>query len=102
MRTLYHATRPENAPSIWSRGLLPSADGYVYLAENIDDAVKFKSLVLSEMYIFPVKIAKKDEANLDETFDHSRSIFRCRSFGFLGTITPDKLGNPIYWKLNSE
>ena len=56
MRTLYHATNPENAPSIWANGLLPSADGYVYLTEKIDDAVKFKSLMLSEMYIFPVKI----------------------------------------------
>ena len=98
MRTLYHATNPENAPLIWANGLLPSADGYVYLTEKIDDAIKFKSLTLSEMYIFPVKVTKKDEANLEETLDHSFSLFTCRSFGFRGTIPPDKLGNPIHWK----
>ena len=98
MRTLYHATNPENAPLIWANGLLPSADGYVYLTEKIDDAVKFKSLTLSEMYIFPIKVAKKDEANIEETFDHSFSLFKCRSFSFRGAIPPDKLGNPIHWK----
>ena len=98
MKVLYHATAPANAFSIWKGGLHPSADGYVYLAESKEDAVKFKSLTLSEMYIFPVKVTKKDEANLEETVDHSFSLFKCRSFGFRGAIPPDKLGNPIHWK----
>lgn len=79
-------------------GLLPSADGYVYLADSIENAVKFLSLECSDIMVFSVHIKKSDEKIIDETFDHSIEFFKCKAYGYRGTISPDKLGRMFHWK----
>lgn len=91
MKFLYHATPEENAGSILAVGLRPSADGYVYLAESIEDARKFLWHEQSNIWIFSVRMREDDNALLEETFDHSRAFFRCRAFGYRGTIPPDRI-----------
>ena len=98
MKIYYHATKPENAGNILMHGLLPSADGYVYLADSIENAVKFLALECSDILVFSVHIKKCDEKNIEETFDHSREFFKCGAYGYHGIISPEKLGRMFHWK----
>lgn len=40
-KLFYHATNAKNANSIIGRGILKGYDGFVYLAETQEDALKF-------------------------------------------------------------
>ena len=102
MKSYYHATIPENITKIWKEGLSPSADGLVYLAESIEDAVKFKCMISNQLYVLTIRLTKKDEYNLEETFDHSATFFNCRSFGYRGEIPPKKLGQTILWQSEND
>lgn len=94
MKAFYHATPERNVKSILATGLRPSAGGYVYLAESIDDAKKFLFFEQSNVWIFSVKISRQDAQNIDETFDHSAMFYSCRAFGYKGTIPASKI-HPI-------
>ena len=93
MRTYYHATDYSNIVSILDKGLKASTiDGLVYLAETEDDALKFVVLRGYEKIVtFKVKIYKRDEDKLIETFDHNQRFFKCRSFGYMGNIPPSNV-----------
>lgn len=91
MRLFYHATLEENTGSILALGLRPSADGYVYLAESIEDALKFLWYAQSKVMVFSVRISRQDEVNVEETYDHSKGLFECRAWGYRGVIPPSKL-----------
>lgn len=92
MKVLYHATDYNNLIPILEQGLKPGCDGVVYLAETPEDALKFvcvrgyKSIVTLQ-----VKIYKKDEYKIQETFDHNYNFFKCRAFGYNGTISPNNI-----------
>lgn len=101
MKIYYHATKPENWGKILKHGLLPSADGYVYLADSIENAVKFLALEYSELLVFSVHIKKSDEKNIEETFDHAETFFKCKAYGYRGTISPEKIGSVFRWKADS-
>lgn len=92
MRIYYHATKPENGGSILTHGLLPSSDGYVYLADSIENAARFLCLNCHEILVFSVHINKNEETNIEETFDHSEKFFKCKAYGYRGTIPPQKIG----------
>lgn len=98
MQTYYHATSPNNIGPIILQGLKPSADGYVYLADSVENAIKFIQLTKSEAIVFSVHFEKEDEQCIEETFDHSAEFFKCKSFGYCGTISPDKLELSHIWR----
>ena len=93
MKVMYHATDYDNLYSILENGLkVNSIDGLVYLAETPEDALKFVCLRgYKKIVSFKVKIYKKDEDKLIETFDHSYNFFKCRSFGYMGNIPPEHI-----------
>ena len=93
MRTYYHATDYNNLVSILDHGLKASKlDGLVYLAETEEDALKFVVLRrYKKVVTFKIKIYKRDEDKIIETFDHSQRFFKCRSFGYIGNISPDSI-----------
>lgn len=91
MKVYYHATPEKNVRSILADGLQPSADGLVYLAESAEDAVRFLWDEQSDIWIFAVHISDGDNRNVEETFDHSASFFKCRSYGHWGAILPEHL-----------
>lgn len=88
MKIMYHATDMKNLASILDNGLIANNfEGIVYLAEKPEDALKFVVLrCYDEIVLLKVKIYKKDEGKLIETFDHNPRIFKCRAFGFMGNI----------------
>ena len=93
MRTYYHATDYGNLISILDNGLKASKlDGLVYLAETEEDALRFVVLRgYKKVVTFKVKIYKRDEDKIIETFDHSQRFFKCKSFGYMGDISPNNI-----------
>lgn len=88
MRYMWHSTDMNNLLSIMNKGLLPmNAEKTVYLAETESDALKFSVLRGYDVTVtLKIKIYKRDEANVFETFDHSYDYFRCKAFGYDGVI----------------
>lgn len=88
MKTFYHATSMENLNGILESGIeARNIEKLVYLAETPQDALKFVALrFYSEILVVEVKIPKKYEHKIIETFDHSYSFFKCRAFGYQGNI----------------
>lgn len=93
MKIYYHATDYNNLNSIIRNGLTASPiDKMVYLAETEEDAVKFVILRgYKDIVTFKVKVYKRDENKVIETFDHSYNFFKCRAFGYKGNISPDNI-----------
>lgn len=104
MKIMYHATDMKNLASILEKGLLPNnMDGMVYMTETPEDALKFVAFRnYKEILMIKIKIYKKDENKVTETFDHSFQFFKCRAFGYNGTIPVSNLDpymkyeNPFY------
>lgn len=91
MKRFYHATIMENLGSIVEEGIKPGCDGLVYLCENAVDAAKFVYVrTLGTHDIVAIEIAL-DESEVEETFDHSFEFFKCRAFGYSGTIKTDRM-----------
>lgn len=92
MRYLYHATYYSNLGSILLNGLKKSMDGYVYLTEQPNQAASFLAIRgVRKILIAKVKIYKKDECNIVETFDHSEKFFKFRCYGYKGDIDVTKI-----------
>lgn len=92
MKVLYHATDYNNLIPILEQGLKPGCDGVVYLAETPEDALKFVYLRgYKSIVTLQVKIHKKDEDKLEETFDHNYNFFKCKAFGYYGNIPPKNI-----------
>lgn len=92
MKYLYHATPFANLGSISCEGLKPQADGLVYLGETENDAAKFIAIRgCKDILIVKVKVPKRLENTIIETFDHSYSFFQCRSFASSIPIEPDRI-----------
>lgn len=92
MKYFYHATPYDNLCNILDQGIHPGPDGMVYLCEDPKDSLKF--LVVRgyrDLLVCKIKIYKADEKNLIETFDHSYRFFKCRAFGYRGSIDTDKI-----------
>lgn len=80
MRKMYHATKYSNLYSIMDQGLKPGIDGIVYLAETREDALKFICIRVFNEPILVLEV-EVDEADIQETFDHSYRFFKARAWG---------------------
>lgn len=86
----YHATRATNLPSIMNDGVIYTGmDGIVYLAESVEDALKFVALRAMNEDIYILGIKGLDESKIQETFDHSYAFFKCKSYGYPEDIPVD-------------
>jgi len=90
MKKFYHATSFDNLGSILSKGLVPGCDGIIYLAETREDALKFVVLRYANEEILTIEV-ELDEKEVEETFDHSYSFFKCKSFGYPKVIPIDEI-----------
>lgn len=81
----YHATDMKNLDSIMEKGILPSRfESVVYLAESYEDAIKFVMLRgYKEILVLPC-----DVGPVEETYDHSEQFFKCKAYGYEGSISP--------------
>lgn len=92
MQYMYHATPMENLYSIMDEGIHPGTDGVVYMCEKPEDSAKFLAVrMIREILVCKIKIYKKDEKLITETFDHSERFFKCRAFGYHGHISPEMI-----------
>ena len=90
-RTYYHSTSEYNFFGILSSGKInPSPEGIVYCCTTPEDCLKFAAVRLSnDNPIVVLKIDVPDEAEVEETFDHSEIFFKCRCFGIVGEVPID-------------
>ena len=87
MRTMWHATDYNNLVSIMENGIITGPDGIVYLCDTEMDAAKFLAVRgCKHILTLEIKIYKKDEAKIRETFDHSQRFFNCKAYGYAGNI----------------
>ena len=102
MKTFYHATNIENLGSILEYGLkAQNMERLVYLPETPEDALRFVALrFYPEMLVVKVKIPKKFEHNIIETFDHNYNFFKCRAFGYQGDIPVTMLSDYMKYSRN--
>ena len=83
-RTYYHATDSRNIPSIMKDGKLnTSPEGVVYCCETPEDCSKFAAIRNFESLATTIvlKIDVPDGVEVEETFDHSESFFKCKCYG---------------------
>ncbi len=100
MRYMWHATPFENLISIMENGIEPGPDGLVYMCEQQQDAAKFVRIRgCRHILVVKIKILKKDEDKVHETYDHSESFFKCKAFGYKGHIDTSKIVDYRQYKL---
>lgn len=88
-KSYYHATPFENLDSIIADGLKRGYDGVVYLAETPEDALKFLRIrFCTDTLVIRVDL---EEAEVEESFDHSQAFFQCRAFMYPHDIPSDEL-----------
>ena len=89
-----------NLYSILEHGIKPGVSHIVYLCETPQDSAKFAAIHgVKEILVCKVKMLKKDEKLIEETFDHSERFFKCRSYGYRGLINPEKITDLIKYSL---
>lgn len=81
----YHATTPENMQKIIDDGKIKhSFGGEVFLCRRPLDACKFLVLRgLRKVYVIEVELNKN---NVQESYDHAESFFRCKAYVHNGDI----------------
>lgn len=89
---LYHATTNETADKIirdWA--IKPQGfDKCVFLADNKTSAAMFLALRgAKEITVFEVNSDILDKSKLEESFDHSRTFFKCRAYMYHDKISLD-------------
>ena len=89
MKKFYHATPFENLVSILDEGIHRGADGVVYLADNPKAAVKFVCLRCWDPIL--VVEVELDEAEVEESFDHSYEFFKERAWTYPKDIPRQEL-----------
>jgi RNA:NAD 2'-phosphotransferase (TPT1/KptA family) len=89
IKEMYHATDYNNLEGILTQGIYTGIDGIVYLADSPDNAAKFVAVRLIK-HIIVLKVRVPEETMI-ETFDHSESFFRCKSYGCTRNITIDEI-----------
>lgn len=85
----YHATSATNAWSIIDGGEIKTGfDGIVYLADSLENALRFvavRTMCMSgcePIIIFEIDIPKDKQKLVEETFDHNYNFFKCKSYGY--------------------
>lgn len=94
MRKLYHATPMENLDKILDSGIKRGPDGLIYLCEKPEDSAKFIAIRgYRNILVVEVKIPKRLENTIIETFDHSERFFQCRAFASTVDIPIERCQN---------
>lgn len=94
MKYFYHATTVDKFTQILIDGKIKTGfDGIIYFAETQQDALKFIALRAFGEPIIVLEIEVPDPNKVEETFDHSYSFFKCRSFGYPESISTDFIVN---------
>ena len=97
---MYHATSMGNLCDIMNSGVLPGPDGVVYMCEKPEDSAKFLAVRgIRNILVCEIKVLKRDEKLIHETFDHSERFFKCRAFGYAGHIKPEMVVNYYKYEL---
>ena len=81
----YHATTIKNAESIAEEKVIKKGwDGMVYLCTKKEDACKFLFVrLIREVCVIEVDLNEED---VEESFDHSESFFKCKAYMHKGDI----------------
>ena len=100
MTYMYHATRFENLSSILEKGIQPGTDGLVYMCLEPRDSAKFLAVRgCKDILVIKVKIPKKLNNTIQETFDHSSRFFGCRAFASNIPISTERLADFTRYQL---
>lgn len=96
----YHATPYANLDSILDYGIQLSRDGLVYMCKSPEDAAKFLAIRgVKDILAIEVKVPKKLQNTIVETFDHSERFFRCRAFASTIPIPTNRFGKMTRYEL---
>lgn len=81
----YHATLKENMKKIIDeQRIRQSWDGVVYLCKQAVDSCKFLAVRgVREMSVIEIEL---NESDVEESFDHSESFFKCKAYMYYGDI----------------
>ena len=100
MYKMYHATPYKNLNSILDNGIKLGSDNLIYLCKNPKDSVKFLAIRgFKDILVVEVKVPKKLENTIIETFDHSEKFFQCRSFASEIDIGTDSISKYTRYQL---
>ena len=95
-KKFYHATDYKNLQSILDKGIIPGCDGIVYLTELAEEALRFMVFRFhKEVLVLEIEL---EESDVEETFDHSYSFFKCKAFGYQGTIPVASILNFLHYE----
>jgi len=84
----YHATDKANLGKILMQGIKATREG-VYLADKPEYAVRFLMIRgIKDIIVFKIDAKKLDKKKLFESYDHSRSFFKCRAYIYEEDIKP--------------
>ena len=96
----YHGTSYSNLLKIIEDGKIKkSMEGIVYLAKTKEEAFRFVALRYMSEDIAVIEL-ELDEKNIEETFDHSKTFFKAKAFGYKGEISIESATN--CWKFPIE
>lgn len=106
-KTYYHSTSQNNFYGILSdEKINPSPEGIVYCCATPEDCLKFAAVraLGNNNRTVVLKIDVPDEAEVEETFDHSETFFKCRCFGIVGEVPLDwiDLDNSHVYKIGGR
>lgn len=81
----YHATQKEKMKKIiGEQKIRQSCDGVVYLCKQAVDSCKFLAVRgAREMSVIEIELNEND---VEESFDHSESFFKCKAYMHYGDI----------------
>ena len=83
----YHATSVNCAQQIALDGeIRPGYTGEIFLADSVDNAVKFVCFRLIGEQIVILEIDGLDESKISESYDHSEAFFGCKAWCYEGAI----------------
>lgn len=91
MKTYYHATPYRNLESILDQGIFKGCDGVVYLADTKENAAKF--IAIRGCFDILVCEVQLNEANVEESFDHSETFFKCKAYIYNEDINVCEISN---------
>lgn len=88
-KTYYHATPFENLESIMDQGILRGCDGVVYLTEKPEEAARFVAIRgCREILVLGIEL---EEDLVNESFDHSKTFFKCKAYMHSDDIPADEI-----------
>lgn len=95
MISMYHASHQNNEDSILETGIKTGCDGCVYLAEKPEEAARFLAVRgIKFIAVFEVLV---DKDKIEESFDHSKTFFKCNAYTIAENILPQNILKVFYY-----